>query len=185
MCGTCFCVFWGVWFGGVLLSRTVLCAVPWALGVLAAGFGDGSGRVPPAMTTGPHTPSILWCLCLSRVLVVFGCVCGVFRSVCLWCLVSCVFGWVGCVVDRIVGVSLVLLYASGLALACVFACSCLCVVCVGLLVPVGLWPLCGLSTSGLSTQWSAGDLPTPGGCGDLVLKLVSRLDAFSGYPSRT
>ena len=103
-----FCVFWGVWFGGVLLSRTVLCAVPWALGVLAAGFGDGSGRVPPAMTTGPHTPSILWCLCLSRVLVVFGCVCGVFRSVCLWCLVSCVFGWVGCVVDRIVGASVCL-----------------------------------------------------------------------------
>ena len=91
MCGTCFCVFWGVWFGGVLLSRTVLCAVPWALGVLAAGFGDGSGRVPPAMTTGPHTPSILWCLCLSRVLVVFGFVCA--WCLCLVVFVACV--WVG------------------------------------------------------------------------------------------
>ena len=122
----CFCVFWGVWFGGVLLSRTVLCAVPWALGVLAAGFGDGSGRVPPAMTTGPHTPSILWCLCLSRVLVVFGCVCGVFRSVCLWCLVSCVFGWVGCVVNRIVGVSLVF-YTQ--ASSCLCVCVCVCGLC--------------------------------------------------------
>ena len=117
-------MFWGVWFGGVLLSRTVLCAVPWALGVLAAGFGDGSGRVPPAMTTGPHTPSILWCLCLSRVLVVFGCVCGVF-------------GWVGCVVDRIVGAVSCSTRKQARACACVFVC----VVCVGLLVPVGLWPL--------------------------------------------
>src|SRR5690625_2213429 len=36
------------------------------------------------------------------------------------------------------------------------------------------------STSGLSTQSSAGHLK-----GELILKPASRLDAFSGYPSRT
>ena len=44
---------------------------------------------------------------------------------------------------------------------------------------------CGSSTSGLSTQWSAGGLPPLVWCGYLILRLVSRLDAFSGYPSRT
>ena len=37
------------------------------------------------------------------------------------------------------------------------------------------------STSGLSTQSSAGHLKL----GELILKPASRLDAFSGYPSRT
>jgi len=39
---------------------------------------------------------------------------------------------------------------------------------------------CRASTSGLSTWWSSTAL-----WGDLVLRRVSRLDAFSGYPVRT
>jgi len=40
-------------------------------------------------------------------------------------------------------------------------------------------------TPSLSTRWSTGGLQ--GYCypGDLVLRWVSRLDAFSGYPDRT
>ena len=56
---------------------------------------------------------------------------------------------------------------------------------------VGCWPLvpvssknCFLSTSGLSTPWSVGGLHNKVE-GELVLKQASRLDAFSGYPSRT
>ena len=47
------------------------------------------------------------------------------------------------------------------------------------LVPVGCAG-CPASTSGLSTWWSTTALKR-----DLVLKGVSRLDAFSGYPVRT
>ena len=41
------------------------------------------------------------------------------------------------------------------------------------------------STSGLSTPWSLGGLHQQMLEGELVLKQASRLDAFSGYPSRT
>ena len=44
------------------------------------------------------------------------------------------------------------------------------------LVPVS-FTRCRASTSGLSTWWSSTALQ-----GELVLRLVSRLDAFSGYP---
>ena len=47
------------------------------------------------------------------------------------------------------------------------------------LVPVGCAG-CPASTSGLSTWWSTTALER-----DLVLRGVSRLDAFSGYPVRT
>jgi hypothetical protein len=47
------------------------------------------------------------------------------------------------------------------------------------LVPVSCGD-CSLSTSGLSTWWSTTALKR-----DLVLRRVSRLDAFSGYPVRT
>ena len=57
---------------------------------------------------------------------------------------------------------------------------------------VGCWPLVPvssknyfLSTSGLSTPWSLGGLHNTMVEGELVLKQASRLDAFSGYPSRT
>ena len=46
------------------------------------------------------------------------------------------------------------------------------------LVPVS-YTRCRASTSGLSTWWSSTALQ-----GELVLRLVSRLDAFSGYPFR-
>ena len=46
------------------------------------------------------------------------------------------------------------------------------------LVPVS-FTRCHASTSGLSTWWSSTALQ-----GELVLRLVSRLDAFSGYPFR-
>jgi len=45
-----------------------------------------------------------------------------------------------------------------------------------LLVPVS-YTGCPASTSGLSTWWSSTALQ-----GEIVLRLVSRLDAFSGYP---
>jgi len=44
------------------------------------------------------------------------------------------------------------------------------------LVPVS-FTRCRASTSGLSTWWSSTALQ-----GEMVLRLVSRLDAFSGYP---
>ena len=47
------------------------------------------------------------------------------------------------------------------------------------LVPVSFTHCCA-STSGLSTWWSSTALQ-----GELVLRWVSRLDAFSGYPVRT
>ena len=47
------------------------------------------------------------------------------------------------------------------------------------LVPVGFTHCCA-STPGLSTWWSTTALQ-----GELVLREVSRLDAFSGYPVRT
>ena len=50
---------------------------------------------------------------------------------------------------------------------------------IELLVPVSYTP-CGASTPGLSTRWSSSALK-----GVLVLRKVSRLDAFSGYPDRT
>ena len=34
-------------------------------------------------------------------------------------------------------------------------------------------------------HWGPSTAPRGGPCGDLVLEVVSRLDAFSGYPSRT
>jgi hypothetical protein len=50
---------------------------------------------------------------------------------------------------------------------------------IEILVPVS-YTLCSASTPGLSTWWSATTLK-----GELVLRWVSRLDAFSGYPVRT
>ena len=50
---------------------------------------------------------------------------------------------------------------------------------IELLVPVSYTP-CSASTPGLSTWWSSTALK-----GELVLRWVSRLDAFSDYPVRT
>ena len=55
---------------------------------------------------------------------------------------------------------------------------------LGLLVPVSC-ARCRASTSGLSTQSSSWGPYQVNPVGDLILKQASRLDAFSGYPSRT
>ena len=55
---------------------------------------------------------------------------------------------------------------------------------LGLLVPVTSTPH-RASRPGLSTQSSPGSLTTTTGEGVLISKQASRLDAFSGYPSRT
>ena len=52
------------------------------------------------------------------------------------------------------------------------------------LVPVGSTPR-GASTSGLSNTCSTCGLQAPKCQGILILEQASRLDAFSGYPSRT
>ena len=52
------------------------------------------------------------------------------------------------------------------------------------LVPVGSTPR-GTSTSGLSNTCSTCGLQAPKCQGILILEQASRLDAFSGYPSRT
>ena len=101
------------------------------------------------------------------VVVSVGCLCVV---VCLCCC----------------GVVVVVVCVGGLVVGRIVDAGRVCVVvwvvcCVGRLVPVSFdrYRSC---TSGLSTQWSAGGLPHQLVCGDLVLKMVSRLDAFSGYP---
>ena len=55
---------------------------------------------------------------------------------------------------------------------------------LGLLVPVNSTPH-RASISGLSTRSSPGSLNPTTGVGVLISKQASRLDAFSGYPSRT
>ncbi|CAL9490994.1 hypothetical protein SUDANB121_03252 [Nocardiopsis dassonvillei] len=55
---------------------------------------------------------------------------------------------------------------------------------LGLLVPVSSTPH-KASTPGLSTPSSIGSLTLSKEAGDLISKQASRLDAFSGYPSRT
>ena len=49
----------GVCSGGVLLFRSLVGAVPLALGGLASGFGMGPGVSPPAVAAG--TVVGLWC----------------------------------------------------------------------------------------------------------------------------
>ena len=60
------------------------------------------------------------------------------------------------------------------------------VVCVGLLVPVSSQTVAGLPLLAYQPSSLLGAYQnTEVSCGDLILKMVSRLDAFSGYPSRT
>ena len=60
------------------------------------------------------------------------------------------------------------------------------VVCVGLLVPVSSQTVAGLPLLAYQPSSLLGAYQnTEVFCGDLILKMVSRLDAFSGYPSRT
>ena len=132
---------------------------------------NGSGRLPWAMAAA----NLVLCIPWDRV------------STCslggLW--------WVG---DRIVDATEGLIHVTCRVSPCrpsdALVCSChpvwvgVCVA-VRLLVPVGSTPR-GASTSGLSTTCSPWSLQTPGGGhGILISEQASRLDAFSGYPSRT
>ena len=135
---------------------------------------DGSGRCLPAMTT-ETCGGVVWCAC--------GC-CPLW-GVALWCCgwlwscrppgrFVCLFrgwGWVGGGLHSGRGVVLgagsppgvggvvfpLLFRPAALGVWGVGVC-----VCVGLLVPVG-FGRCRSSTSGLSTQWSAGGLPAARG----------------------
>ena len=155
----------GVCSGGVLLFRSLVGAVPLALGGLASGFGMGPGVSPPAVAAG--TVVGLWCAAL---------VAGPPR----------VGGWgglvLGCVVDAGFGFA-----ARPGALG--RWCGCVGVWVCGSCRPIStgrLSPLPGLHLRPIDPVVHWGPSTTPGGlCGDLVLEVVSRLDAFSGYPSRT
>ena len=76
-----------------------------------------------------------------------------------WALRPPAWGWWGLVVDRIVGALVVCVGFPPARCPRVGGC----VVCVGRLVPVSSNGPCGLSTPGLSTQWSTGGLPPPEG----------------------
>ena len=155
----------GVCSGGVLLFRSLVGAVPLALGGLASGFGMVPGVSPPAVAAG--TVVGLWCAAL---------VAGPPR----------VGGWgglvLGCVVDAGFGFA-----ARPGALG--RWCGCVGVWVCGSCRPIStgrLSPLPGLHLRPIDPVVHWGPSTTPGGlCGDLVLEVVSRLDAFSGYPSRT
>ena len=162
--------------GGVLLSRTLAGAVPSALSGLASGFGMGAGRFPVAVTTETTGRAVRY----RRLVRLFGYPSGRpcnphSRTSTLG---ACVWLVVGLGVDRIVDASLLLSFTAP-------GCGGV-VVCVGLLVPVSSQTVAGLpllayQPSSLLGAYQDTEVP----CGDLILKMVSRLDAFSGYPSRT
>ena len=106
----------GVCSGGVLLFRSLVGAVPLALGGLASGFGMVPGVSPPAVAAG--TVVGLWCA------VVVGPLCGGWGGLVL-----------GCVVDAGGLVRRPPRRARALVRVCVGVW--VCVVRVGLLVPVG------------------------------------------------
>ena len=170
--------------GGVLLSRTLAGAVPSALSGLASGFGMDTGRFPVAVTTETTTWAVLdrhlWCGYSvigppadphPRVLA---------RG-------ACVGGWVGC--GPYSGRSRLPYHSPHgtpthtKCVACGWGCCCLCwpistSQLIGPLPVFHFWPINPV------VCWGPTRTPKVS-CGDLILKMVSRLDAFSGYPSRT
>ena len=171
-CGVGVVVVWGLeplWCvpGGVLLSRSLAGAVPSALGVLASGFGMGAGRGTPAMTAGTS-------MCPRRPACGGGACCGGPS-------VPPLGGW-GLVVDRIVG-ALVMCRVPARPVSPGGWVCCLC-------RPISAsqleWPLRAVHSWSINPVVYWGPPTTPKEwCGYLILKMVSRLDAFSGYPSRT
>ena len=163
--------------GGVLLSRTLAGAVPSALSGLASGFGMDTGRFPVAVTT----ETTVWAVRYRRLVRLFGYPsgrpCNPHSRTSTLCL--CVWLVVGLGVDRIVDAHA--LYFLSLPPGCGGV-----VVCVGLLVPVSSQTVTGLPLLAYQPSSLLGAYQdTEVSCGDLILKMVSRLDAFSGYPSRT
>ena len=165
--------------GGVLLSHTLAGAVPSALSGLASGFGMDAGRLPAAMTTETTTRA-------AR------------NDRRLWCGYSIIHaqppthttldvwpgGWVGCGPysgrSRYCGCPP--LTARGMRVLCVGGCCLYRLISTSQLdkpLPVfHSWPINPV------IYWEPTRTPKVS-CGDLILKMVSRLDAFSGYPSRT
>ena len=153
----------GVCSGGVLLFRSLVGAVPLALGGLASGFGMVPGVSPPAVAAG--TVVGLWCAVVVGPLVGGGWVGSGLRSG---------RGWSG----------------SPPAPALARGRVCVGVGVCGSCRPIStgrLSPLPGLHLRPIDpvVHWGPSTTPRGGLCGDLVLEVVSRLDAFSGYPSRT
>ena len=143
--------------GGVLLSHTLAGAVPSALAVLASGFGKGkSGRVPAAMAAATLAgPDPA----RPGAGVGFG-----YRIADTGRLAPPPSrGPAGPTKERKGG----------------------CVGSVGPLVPVGSTPLRGVHLRSINPVVFGGPSHTQTCGGELVLKRASRLDAFSGYPSRT
>ena len=173
--------------GGVLLSRTLAGAVPSALSGLAIRVRDGAGRFPVAVTTettiGSAVPS---CVLLIRL-----CVAAPLPPS------PTPRGWVwlggGLGVDRIVDASRLtalfplfpcvpFLPPCGGRVGGVLGGCCLCrPISTSQLEAVTGLPLLAYQPSSLLGAYQ----DTEVSCGDLILKMVSRLDAFSGYPSRT
>ena len=170
--------------GGVLLSRTLAGAVPSALSGLASGFGMDTGRFPVAVTTETTTWAVRQCSCDSVIRLPANTHTRM-RMLCVWLVV-------GLGVDRIVDARVYCLCSPPLffvpraVLRRARACLGGVVVCVGLLVPVSSSTVAGLPLLAYQPSSLLGAYQdTEVSCGDLILKMVSRLDAFSGYPSRT
>ena len=155
----------GVCSGGVLLFRSLVGAVPLALGGLASGFGMGPGVSPPAVAAG--TVVGLWCAAPGGRPPLVG------------------VGWVGSGLRSGRGV-----WFAARPGALGRWCGWVCVGVCGSCRPIStgrLSPLPGLHLRPIDpvVHWGPSTTPRGGLCGDLVLEVVSRLDAFSGYPSRT
>ena len=171
-----------VWcvLGGVLLSRTLAGAVPSALSGLASGFGMDTGRFPVAVTTETTTWAVRQCSCDSVVRLPANTHTRM-RMLCVWLVV-------GLGVDRIVDARVYrIAHPPGIPThagrVCVGGCCCLCwpistSQLIGPLPVFHFWPINPV------VCWGPTRTPKVF-CGDLILKMVSRLDAFSGYPSRT
>ena len=151
------------WVGGNLLSHTLPSAVPSARAGLASGFGMGPGVSPPPSTTdtptghASHQPPRIG----DATVKIFNNMNMLANSVLCQQLHS----------GRKQIVSQT--YNTTSVSTCVQKC-----LINGGLVPVTSTPY-DASRSGLSTQSS------PGRLRNLISKQASRLDAFSGYPSRT
>ena len=128
------------------------------------------------MTTETTVGSAVWCRLLLRYEVVSGC-----PPATVTLGVGVVGGWVGCGP-----------YSGRFALSCCLphpplfcgGCGgcCLCrPISTSQLPTVTGLPLLAYQPSSLLGAYQ----DTEVSCGDLILKMVSRLDAFSGYPSRT
>ena len=150
--------------GGNLLSHSLPGAVPSARAGLASGFGKGPGVSPPPSTTDTPTGA---CTTLTNAANICTSHCQPTHHHKRW-VVCCVSD---CTVDARTfhRVSYAVLPTNN---NCVL-------VFIGQLVPVTSTHYYA-SRSGLSTQSSPGNLKR-----NLISKQASRLDAFSGYPSRT